>query len=149
MLLLLRQRLRQRLLLGQWLLLLLGQRLLLRQRLGQRLLLLLRQRLGQLLLLGQRLLLLLGQRLRQRLLLGQRLLWLLWQLLRLHRGHRGDNHLLASILHGQLHRRLVSNQWWLHIVSHLCKHLLALLRVSSTVLIHLWLDIVSCRLVWV
>jgi hypothetical protein len=72
------------------------------------LLLLLRQRLGQLLLLWQRLLLLLGQRLRQR------LLWLLWQLLRLHRGHRGDNHLLASILHGQLHRRLVSNQWWLH-----------------------------------
>lgn len=91
---------------------------------------------------------LLRQRLRQLLLLGQRLLLLL-QLLRLHRGHRGDNHLLASILHGQLHRLLLSNQWWLHIVTHLCKHLLALLRVSTTVLIHLWLDKLSCGLVWV
>jgi hypothetical protein len=91
-------------------------------------------------------------RLRDRQLLGSQLLWS-WQRLRLrlHRGRRGDFHELASILHWQLHRRLVRSQWWLHTsISQLCKHLLALLRVSSAgVLVHLWLDVVSCRLVWI
>ncbi len=91
-------------------------------------------------------------RLRDRQLLGSQLLWS-WQRLRLrlHRGRRGDCHGLASILHLQLHRRLGRSQWWLHTrISQLCKHLLALLRVSSAcVLVHLWLDVLSCRLVWI